>query len=135
MNVSSFLNVDNMRIEIAVLQEDIPAFEPTDAAFRVPALMTENTVAYMSTSNTNIINRSNGNIGSSTINIDNTLSFFVPFEYTFSYGASTVPKGTRFLLAFVGANVNDARIIGRYDQSSSNIAQAIATWMMRTQGM
>lgn len=130
MNVSSFLNVDNMRIEIAILQEDIDAFEPTTAAFRVPAIMTENTVAFMSTANTNIINRSNGNIGSSKINIDNNLSFFVPFEYTFAYGSNTVPKGTKFLLAFIGANVNDGIIIGRYDQSSSKIAQTIAQWII-----
>ena len=26
-----------------------------------------------------------------------------------------IPKGTRFIVAYIGANVNDIKIIGRYD--------------------
>ena len=130
MNNDSFLSVDNMRIEIAILQEDIPAFEPSMAKFKIPAIMTEDTVARMSTSNTNIYNKRNANLGSTTIDIDNSIDFYVPFEYSFSYGLDTVPKGTKFLVAFIGANINDGKIIGRYDKSSGSIANSIAEWII-----
>ncbi len=130
-NNGSFLNVDNMRIEIAILQENIKAFSPTMAKFRIPAIMTDNTIAYVSTSSANIQNKRNGNLGASAISIDNGLSFYVPFEYTFAYGSDIVPSGTKFIVAFVGANINDAKIIGRYDQSDSRIAESIAKWIIQ----
>ena len=131
--MNSYLNVDNMRIEIAILQEEIDAFSPsTIGKFKIPTIMTEDTVATIRTSNNNIRNRRNGNIGSSGVNIDNSIDIYVPFEYTFAYGSTDrkIPKGTKFVVAFIGANVNDIRIIGRYDQSVETMVETLSKWII-----
>ena len=115
------LDINHLRIEIAYLQEEIEsANPPTKAKFKIPVIMTEDRVTSLVTSNKNILNRSNGNISGSPIHLDNTIELPVPLEYTYFYGADKVPKDTRFLVAFVGANVNDIKIIGRYDSARSN---------------
>lgn len=115
------LDINHLRIEIAYLQEEIEsANPPTKAKFKIPVIMTEDRVTSLVTSNKNILNRSNGNISGSPIHLDNTIELPVPLEYTYFYGADKVPKGTRFLVAFVGANVNDIKIISRYDSAQSN---------------
>ena len=130
--MESYLNVDNMRIEIAVLQEEVNAYTPSKGKFRIPALMTEDVVANIKTSNSNIINRRNGNIGSSGVNINNYIELQIPFEYSFSYGASNrkIPKGTKFLVAFIGANVNDAKIIGRYNDPMPELIETLSKWII-----
>lgn len=117
MNSGTFISTDNLRIEIAVLQEEVNAYNPGKGKFRIPAIMTEDTVAFLHTSNKNILNRRNGNIKNSPINIDNNIELYIPLEYTFFYGDTIVPAGTKFLVSFTGANVNDIKIIGRYDES------------------
>ena len=109
--------LDNLRIEIAVLQHDIYAFSNTRARFKIPVVMTEDIVANLSISGNNIVNKTHGNMGSSSISINNTIELFVPIEYTSTMGVDIIPKGTKFIVAFVGANVNDAKIIGRYEES------------------
>lgn len=126
---STYTNLDNMRIEIAILQEDIPAFIPRVAKFRIPVLMTEDTVTNVTTSNANISNKRNGNIGSSQISIDNTVDLYVPYECVAFYGEKSIPKNTKFLIAFIGANINDARVIGRYDKSTENITKTLAEYI------
>ena len=101
------LNIDHLRIEIAYLQEEILSSDPPKRAkFKIPVIMTEDRVTSLKTSNKNILNRSNGNISGSPINLDNTIELEVPLEYTFFYGAEKIPKDTRFLVTFVGGNVN-----------------------------
>ena len=100
MNINSF-NKDNLRLEIAVLQEDIDPKNPGTARFKIPTLLTEDTVASIQTANTNIR--------------ENTIDIKVPLEYTYFYDGYIIPKGTRFIVAYIGANVNDIKIIGRYD--------------------
>lgn len=114
MDLNAF-NIDRLRIEIAILQEDIPSNNPGEAKFKIPTIITEDTVAHISTSNNNIVNYRSGNLSSSSINIENTVKLRIPTECTYFYGEKIVPKGTRFLIAFVGGNVNDIRIISRYD--------------------
>lgn len=109
--------LDDLRIEIAVLQHDIYAFSNTRARFKIPVIMTEDIVANLSISGNNIVNKTHGNMGSSSISINNTIELFVPIEYTSTMGVDIIPKGTKFIVAFVGANVNDAKIIGRYEES------------------
>ena len=96
------MRVDDLRIEIAVLQEIVSAFSQRIAKFRIPVIMNTDTVTNVSNMNTNVMNKRNGNIGSSQLNIDNTIELLLPFEHTFSYGKDTIPVGTRFLVAFVG---------------------------------
>lgn len=110
---------DNLRIEIAYLQEDIPSFIACKAKFKIPVIMTEGTVASLTTSNKNILNRRNGNLKGAPINLDDTIKLDVPLEYIYFYGAPIVPKNTRFMVAFVGGNINDIKIVGRYDSALS----------------
>ena len=122
------LNIDHLRIEIAYLQEEILSSDPPKRAkFKIPVIMTEDRVTSLKTSNKNILNRSNGNISGSPINLDNTIELEVPLEYTFFYAAEKIPKETRFLVTFVGGNVNDIKIIGRYDSAVSNELQSFIT--------
>ena len=128
---NTYLDVDKMRIEVAILQEEIYAFEPGYGKFKIPTVMTQDVVARVNSSSSNIINKRNGNLGSSSVNIDNYIQLFVPLEYTFDYGAEKIPKGTKFLVAFIGANVNDGKIIGRYDESTNNVNEIIANWVIK----
>lgn len=114
MNINSF-NKDNLRLEIAVLQEDIDPKNPGTARFKIPTLLTEDTIVSIQTTNTNIRNKVNGNLNTSGVNIENTIDIKVPLEYTYFYDGHVIPKGTRFIVAYIGANVNDIKIIGRYD--------------------
>jgi hypothetical protein len=114
MNMNIFSR-DNLRLEIAILQEDVDPKNPGTAKFKIPTLLTENTVASIQTNSTNIRNKTNGNLASAGINMENTIEIKIPLEYTYFYDAYVIPAGTRFIVAYIGANVNDIKIIGRYD--------------------
>lgn len=121
MNYSG-LDVNSLRIEIAILQEDILSNNPGTAKFKIPVIMTDDTISrIIASGNKNIINRRNGNISGFNINIENTILLRIPLEYTYFYGKKIIPSGTKFLVAFVGGNINDIRIIGRYDFSDKDI--------------
>lgn len=111
----NYLDTDRMRIEIAVLQEDLDAKKAGWAKFVIPVIMTQDTVLRYTVSNTNILNKRNTTLSSSSVNIENMIDLYVPQEYTYFSGVDIIPAGTKFLVCFVGANVNDAKIIGRYD--------------------
>ena len=114
------LNSDYLRLEIAILQEEIDAFNPPNKAkFIIPVIMTDRYNAVLAAGTSNILNKKNGNIRTaSVLNIKNTVTLEIPLEYTFTYGADTIPVGTRFIITFVGANVNDIKIVGRYDSAN-----------------
>ena len=114
MNINTF-NKDNLRLEIAILQEDVSSKNPGIAKFKIPTLFTEDTVVNIQTGNTNIKNKVIGNLSTASITMENTIDIKIPLEYTYFYRKDTVPKGTRFIIAYIGANVNDIKIIGRYD--------------------
>ena len=101
------LNIDYLRIEIAILQEDVLSTNPGRAKFKIPTIITE--------SFNDTINVRTHVMTGTTINIEDTIDLDIPTEYTYFYGADIVPAGTRFLVAFVGGNVNNIKIIGRYD--------------------
>ena len=44
---SNELNIDNLRIEIAILQEEVIAANPGTAKFIIPAIMTSNSFGSM----------------------------------------------------------------------------------------
>ena len=106
---------DRMRIEIAILQDDLDAKKAGWARFKIPVIMTEDRVARFMTNNSNIVNKRNANLARAYIDIENTTELYVPQEFTYFAGVDVIPRGTRFLVCFVGGNVNDAKIIGRYD--------------------
>lgn len=98
----SYLENDNLRMEYAILQEKIQAFIPTYGKFKVPALMDDK----------NAVGNSSGE--------DIYIELYVPYEYTFAWGSEWIPEGTRFLVASIGGNLNDMRIVGRYDRNIEN---------------
>jgi len=113
--VQSYNEIDNLRIEIAVLQEPIKSFIPGFAKFKIPPLMTDK-----------------NNINSTQTSDDVYIELYVPYEYTFCWGSDVVAEGTRFLVASVGGNLNDMRIIGRYDYNASipNPAECLAHYII-----
>lgn len=131
----SKLDQDNLRIEIAILQEPIDAFYPDTGKFRIPALMTEDNVSKVNTNNANIANRRNGNIGSSSVNIDNYIELKVPFECTYTYGAAEIPAETKFLVSLVAGNDNDIRIIARYTDPLPGWREFLIEWLREFLGI
>ena len=117
MNYSSKIDQNYLRIEIAISQQPIDIYEPGVCKFKIPALIYDDDITgTMYTNNSNIINKSNiGNTAVSKTTIDDTIELYVPKEYVRYYGQNPVPKGTRFIVAFIGGNINDIKIIGRYD--------------------
>ena len=118
MNQGTRLDSDNLRIEIAILKEKIHAFIPEYGKFNIPAIMESKGVKNAS-------------------NEDNDFIWlYVPYEYTFAWGNEWIPAGTRFVVADIGGNVNDIRIIGRYDRNrevenpSHKLAQYIIDLIM-----
>lgn len=112
---------ETLRVEIAILQEDISATNPKTASFTIPTLMTEQYKGKKYVNNYNVINKNRtGTPSISTITISNTVNLYVPKEYTKWYGSIIVPKGTKFIVAFVGGDINSMRIIGRYDKPVSD---------------
>ena len=49
------------------------------------------------------------------IEFKNVIKLKVPKEYTYFYEGDVMPAGTKFIVAFIGGNINDIKIIGRYD--------------------
>lgn len=104
-----------LRTEIAVLQEDVDANNPSIHKFTIPALITNNTVSKIYTPTPNIINKSILKSNTAVTSFDSTIDLVLPKEYTIFSKSDIIPKGTRFIVCFVGGNINDIKIIGRYD--------------------
>ena len=114
----NMIDKERLRTEIAILQEDVPANNPGIAKFKIPVIITENIVGHISLSGAILNKKTNKNIVTS-INAEDTIKLRIPTEYTYFYGAKIVPAGTRFIVTFVGASVNDIKIIGRYDYNEN----------------
>lgn len=111
----------NLHIEVAILQKDVKASNPKTAPFTIPAIMTDNYNGTKYINNHNIINKDRiGSISNSSIDVDSKVDLFIPKEYTKWYGSVIVPKGTKFIVAFIGGDVSSIRIIGRYDKATSD---------------
>lgn len=114
----SYMEKDNLRQEIAVLQEDIQAFIPAYGKFKIPSIQD---------------NSSGLSSGGEDADI---LEYYVPYFLTFAWGHEMVPKGTRFIVSFIGANISDGRITGIYDRNegqpnpSHKLAQYIIELIM-----
>ena len=121
----SYIETDNLRLEIAVLKEEIKAFIPSIGKFTVPSLMMKSQMSGSTSSS-----KSSGSSD------DMYVEIYVPYEYTFAWGDETVPAGTRFIVASIGANINDMKIVGRYDANrnvpnpSHKLAQYIIQLIM-----
>lgn len=110
----SYIAQDNLRLEIAILQEDIKSQDPGEAKFKIPTIMTGDSVG-----NSNVVSKNSANKYEfrykPNITYDDTITLKVPLEYTAFFGKRIVPKGTKFIVAFIGGDINNIKIIGRYD--------------------
>lgn len=113
MNINTF-SMDNLRTEIAILQEPVSAKNPGSAKFKIPILINESADAHIETGNRNIINAKRGTLHSSGIYSESTITLKIPTECTYFFEEDEVPIGTKFIIVFIGGNVNDIQIIGRY---------------------
>lgn len=99
------IGINNVRTEIAILQEPVDSKNPGKGKFKIPTL---------------IINESNNSISKSSFNgsfnmkMTNSIELLIPTEYTYFYKDPVVPAGTKFIVVFVSGNINDIQIIGRY---------------------
>ena len=110
----SYMAQDNLRLEIAILQEDIKSQDPGSAKFKVPTIMTGDDVGYNCASSKNSANKDIYRC-KSTVTYDDTITLKVPLEHTAFFGKRIVPKGTKFIVAFIGGDINNIRIVGRYN--------------------
>lgn len=109
-------NLNNFRQEIAVLQETINKYSPPDKAkFVIPALMGNVPIADKTIPNrsNNIQNKTN-NLNITKTTVSNYISLNIPKEYVINYPEKYVPEGTMFIAGFVGGDITNAKIIGRY---------------------
>ena len=104
-----------LRTEIAILQEDVDAKNPSIHKFSIPALITNNNVNKLYTPTPNIVNKNILKSNTAVTTFDSTIDLRLPKEYTAYSDSDIIPKGTKFIVCFVGGNINDIRIIGRYD--------------------
>lgn len=110
----SYMAQDNLRLEIAILQDDIKSQDPKCARFKIPAIMTGNEVGRTHASSSNSANM-NVYRCKSNVTYDDTITLKVPLEHTAFFGKRIVPKGTKFIVAFIGGDINNIRIVGRYN--------------------
>ena len=111
----SYDNLNNFRQEIAVLQQNINKYDPpSNAKFIIPALMgtlgTEKTTPNRSS---NILIAKN-NLGIGKTTTSNYVTLAVPKEYVINDPTKEVPKGTMFIVGFIGGDITTAKIVGRY---------------------
>lgn len=105
-----------LKLEIAISQEDIKTDNPGIVSFLIPVLMTESYKGVKHVNNYNVSNKNKvGTPSVSNVTIDNTIQLEVPKEYTDNCGVNILPKGTKFIVAFIEGDINEIRIIGRYD--------------------
>lgn len=107
VNKESFLETDNLRMEVGVLQEKIQAFIPAYGKFKIPSLM------------------EGGN--------DEDIELYVPYHLTFDWGDEWIPEGTRFIIASIAGNISDMRVVGRYDRNEDvpNPSEKLAQYIIQ----
>lgn len=109
-------NLSNFTQEIAVLQEDINKYSPPSggAKFTIPALMGDTSVDKTTPNNSSNIVNKNNNLGITRTTTSNYVTLEVPREYAISYPEKYIPKGTMFIVGFIGGDITSAKITGRY---------------------
>jgi hypothetical protein len=61
----------------------------------------------------NIYNKDKSWLSTYTMRSEKTIDLCIPKYLMLDFPKKYIPKGTRFLVAFVGGNLNDPQIIGR----------------------
>ena len=116
MKSNNSLNIDNLRIEIAILNKKLSTKTQEPGEFKIPIIMTSDKKGIIHSPATNIRNASTAGNKGSSVNFTDTVTLQVPYYLRLFWGKSYIPKGTKFLVSFTSGNINDGRIIGFYDQ-------------------
>lgn len=106
---------NGLAIEFAVLQHDINKYAPGIATFYIKALSSKEGLLekeVVQTDNNNIVNNTNG-LSIGKVELVSGIKLTVPLEIVRYFPTKIVPKGTVFLVAFVGGDLNKPTIIGR----------------------
>lgn len=112
------LNQDYLRLEIATLVNDVPLKSKTVGKFKINALVQKYANDKRTSRTNNIYNK---NVSSGTIDSKDSIDITIPiYMRMFFNNTKTIPKGTRFIVSFIGANINDAHIVGLYDEEAYN---------------
>ena len=114
-NNQTYLDQDNLRLEVAILQENIKSQDPGEANFKIPAIMTGEKIGTVYTPTKNSANKKIYKGTTTKTTFDDEITLKIPLEYTAFFGKRIVPKGTKFIVAFIGGDINNIRIVGRYD--------------------
>jgi hypothetical protein len=112
MNYSDYNNVQE-----AILYEDVNRDENEGIKhpFYIKALVPFETKEGR-TINVNrsfIMNKDLNWLSTVTMTSEITVDLFLPTELKRFYPEQVIPKGTKFIVAFVGGNINNVQIIGR----------------------
>ena len=112
---SSYGNLANFRQEIAVLQETINKYAPPSAAkFTIPAMMGSSIKEQSIPNRSNNIQNKNNNLGITKTTVSNYVTLPIPKEYVMNYTYKYVPAGTMFIVGFIGGDITNAKIVGRF---------------------
>lgn len=110
-----YSNLSNFRQEIAVLQETVNKYDPpTSVKFIIPALMGNLSTEKTTPNSSNNIMNKNNNLGITKTTISNYITLALPKEYVINYPEKYVPVGTLFIVGFIGGDITNAKIVGRY---------------------
>ena len=108
------LNPDYLRLEIATLLKDVPLKSKIVGKFKINTVVQKYETNRKMTKTSNIYNK---NVSSATIESKDSIDIPIPVHMRiFFNNGKSIPKGTRFIVGFVGADINNARIIALYDQ-------------------
>jgi hypothetical protein len=116
--VISLKNYSNYNyIHEAILYETIDKYENPSSKhpFYIKALVPlESEVGrVINISQNNIMNKDLTNLSTQTMVSEITLDLYIPKYIIMDYPNKFIPKGTKFLVCFVGGNINKCQIIGR----------------------
>ena len=103
----------DIKIEVAILLEDISSKNNDVAKFRIPTIMNNDDITTVNTSSKNIKNRKTNK--GSKVDITNAIELPIPYHLKLFYGKKKIPKGTEFLVELSNDNIDNSRIIGLYD--------------------
>lgn len=103
-------------IHEAILYETVDKYEtPKKHPFYIKALvpLEKEEGQVININKSNIYNKDLTWLSTYTMTSEITIDLFIPTYYINDYPEKYIPKGTKFLVGFVGGNINNVQIIGR----------------------
>ena len=108
---------DYTYIHEAILYETIDKYENPDSKhpFYIKALVPlESEIGRtINIQRNNIMNKDLSNLSTYSMTSEITLDLHIPKYLIMDYPDKYIPKGTKFLVCFIGGNINKCQIIGR----------------------